>query len=111
MIHKHCGNNDTERHLVAWEDIAMTSKRLMNYCFKTLLNFFLVFGVSVGFAVAGTYYVSPTGSASWPACTNISTPCSVSSSFTNAVAGDIVYFRGGTYQVPAKNFGDTYTGY
>lgn len=111
MMPQYCGSHDAERHLVVSEDIAMTRKRLINYCYKTLFCLFLSLGAVVGFAVAGTYYVSPTGTASWPACTNISTPCSVATAFANAVAGDVVYFRGGTYNVPAKNFGDTYTGY
>ena len=57
---------------------------------------------------AATYYVSNSGSAAWAQCTNINTPCAVQTAFNNAVAGDIVYFRGGTYNVPAKNFGSTY---
>lgn len=60
---------------------------------------------------AATYYVSNNGSALWAQCTNISIPCSVSTAFANATAGDIVYFRGGTYNVPAKNDGNTYAGY
>ena len=48
---------------------------------------------------AATYYVSPTGSAQWAACTNINTPCSWQTAMANAVADDIVYFRGGTYNV------------
>lgn len=62
-------------------------------------------------AIAGVYYVSPSGSATWAQATNINTPTSVATAFANAVAGDKVYFRGGTYNVPAKNFGDTYRGY
>ncbi len=46
---------------------------------------------------AASYYVSPSGTASWPACTNIATPCSAVTAFASAVAGDTVYFRGGTY--------------
>lgn len=52
---------------------------------------------------AETYYVaSTTGGAAWPQCTNISTPCNGRTAVENAVAGDIVYFRGGTYD-PAAN--------
>jgi hypothetical protein len=65
----------------------------------------------IGIVQASTYYVSPTGTATWAQCTNINTPCNVLTSFGNAVAGDTVYFRGGTYNVPAKNFLDTYRGY
>ena len=46
---------------------------------------------------AGTYFVSPTGSALWTACTTTATPCSVATAMANAQAGDLVYFRGGTY--------------
>jgi hypothetical protein len=48
-------------------------------------------------AYAATYYVSPSGLASWPSCSNISTPCSADSAMANAVAGDVVYFRDGIY--------------
>jgi hypothetical protein len=48
---------------------------------------------------AAAYYVSPSGSAKWPACANISTPCAPLTAFANAVAGDTVYFRGGQYEV------------
>lgn len=47
--------------------------------------------------LAGTYYVSPGGSATWQNATNINTPCSPIIAMRNARAGDIVYFRGGTY--------------
>lgn len=51
---------------------------------------------------AETYYVSPTGNAAWTECTVIDTPCNGRTAVENAVAGDIVYFRGGTYN-PAAN--------
>jgi hypothetical protein len=51
---------------------------------------------------AETYYVSPTGTASWAQCTGIGTPCNGRTAVENAVAGDLVYFRGGTYD-PAAN--------
>lgn len=60
---------------------------------------------------AATYYVSNNGTATWTQCTNINTPCPIQTAFNNASAGDIVYFRGGTYNVPAKNAGSTYHGY
>lgn len=50
--------------------------------------------------VAGTYYVSPTGSAPWSGagnCTSSATPCSLATANTNAAAGDTVNLRGGTY--------------
>jgi hypothetical protein len=46
---------------------------------------------------AATYYVSPTGSAAWASATNIDTPTSITTAFSNATAGDLVYLRGGTY--------------
>ena len=52
-----------------------------------------------GVSNAGTYYVSPSGTASWSQCTNINTSCSATTAMTNAVAGDTVYFRGGQYEV------------
>lgn len=52
---------------------------------------------------AATYYVaSTTGGAAWPQCTDIATPCNGRTAVENAVAGDIVYFRGGIYD-PAAN--------
>ncbi len=67
--------------------------------------------VLAGQAWAATHYVSNSGSATWANSTNISTPCSVTTAFANADDDDIVYFRGGTYSVPAKNTGSTYYGY
>jgi len=64
-----------------------------------------------GQAWAATHYVSNSGSATWANSTNISTPCSVTTAFANADDDDVVYFRGGTYNVGAKNFGNTYYGY
>jgi|WetSurMetagenome_2_1015567.scaffolds.fasta_scaffold00113_31 hypothetical protein len=58
-----------------------------------------------------THYVSPSGTATWATASNISTPTSVQIAFNNAAAGNVVCFRGGTYNVPAKDFGDTYRGY
>src|SRR4030042_4329587 len=55
---------------------------------------------SIGFA--GTYWVSPTGTATWGNCSG-PTPlsgtsaCSLSAANTNASAGDIINLRGGTY--------------
>jgi hypothetical protein len=68
--------------------------------------FFIVFSLSffVNKAEAGTYWVSPTGTATWTNCQS-ATPlsgvsaCSRATANTNATAGDIVYFRGGTYTV------------
>lgn len=68
------------------------------------------------FVHAATYWVSPTGEATW-ANAQSETPLSgaacttVALAFANAAAGDTVYFRGGTYNIPAKNTGSTYSGY
>jgi len=67
-------------------------------------------------AMAATYWVAPTGAAAWGSCSG-STPltggnaCSPATAFANAVAGDVVYFRGGTYTSPQRNTGDSYTSY
>lgn len=51
---------------------------------------------------AGTYWVGPTGAASWANCSG-TTPldgtsaCALSTANNNAAAGDVVYLRGGTY--------------
>lgn len=58
------------------------------------------------------YYVSSTShSSNWEAAQNIGTPCDVTSAFANAVAGDTVLFRGGTYTVPQRNSGNWLSGY
>ncbi len=43
------------------------------------------------------YYASSTGTATWSQCTNIVTPCSLNTANSNAVAGDTIYLRAGTY--------------
>lgn len=63
------------------------------------LVFYCLFGV-VNIAKAVTYYVSPTGTAGWAACVSINTPCAPEIAMQNAVAGDVVYFRGGDYFPP-----------
>jgi hypothetical protein len=57
-----------------------------------------------GVARAATYWVSPTGAAVWGSCTGAtplsgSAACSLATANSNAVAGDNVYFRGGTYNL------------
>ena len=68
------------------------------YCF--ILSIFIA-SVTLGMqtAAAATYYVSPAGASAWSQCTDIALPCSPGTAMTNASAGDIVYFRGGTYEV------------
>lgn len=56
-----------------------------------------------GFSQAGTYYVSPTGSATWTNCSgatplNGTTACSWQTAMAGAMPGDTVYFREGTYE-------------
>jgi hypothetical protein len=41
------------------------------------------------------------GNGTWANSTNINTPCSISTAFSKAMAGDTVYFRGGEYKVGA----------
>ena len=72
----------------------------------------LILCLFVAPAWAATYYVSASSiSTLWSAAQSMDTPCTVETAFANAQAGDTVYFRGGTYNVPAKNTGNTYTGY
>jgi hypothetical protein len=70
----------------------------------------VLFGGTAGFsgvASAADYYVSPTGSAAWSACSTTATPCSWQTAMANAIAGDMVYFRGGIYEPgEATRFGD-----
>jgi len=67
------------------------------------LLLFLVFTLAhIAPAAAATYYVSPNGTATWAQATNINTPTDGRTAMLNAVAGDIVYFRGGTYK-PSNN--------
>lgn len=47
--------------------------------------------------LAGTYYVSPSGTASWSNCTTQNQPCRASTAMANASAGDTVIFLDGTY--------------
>ena len=68
-----------------------------------------------GSAVAGTYWVSPDGQAAWSACQgntplNGAAACALSTANDNAVAGDTVYLRGGTYTyTSASGCGNNYT--
>jgi hypothetical protein len=64
---------------------------------KKTLFYIAIFLFLFKTAFAADYYVSPTGSASWGNATSIDTPCSLSTAFTNASAGDTVYLRGGSY--------------
>jgi hypothetical protein len=61
-----------------------------------------------GAAFAATYWVSPTGTASWANCQS-TTPlsgtaaCSQTTANSNAAAGDTVYLRGGTYTLTSSS--------
>ena len=91
--------NDDEDigHLNLWTFTKRTCLMLLLYTCLTL----------PGAAFAATYWVSPTGVASWASCTG-STPlsgtsaCSLSTANKNAAAGDMVYLRGGTYSLNSK---------
>lgn len=77
---------------------------------KIILIVGLVILSAPPFAHSADYYVSPTGTATWAACTTINTPCGGKTAAINAVAGDVVYFRGGTYDPasdPVKEWVDT----
>ncbi|MHC1725280.1 MAG: hypothetical protein AB9866_04580 [Syntrophobacteraceae bacterium] len=60
-----------------------------------------------GGAFAATYWVSPSGAASWASCQS-ATPldgtaaCSYATANAYAAAGDTVYYRGGTYNISNK---------
>ena len=68
----------------------------------TIVVFFVMLSGFYVIAEADTYWVSPTGIASWSDCKSI-TPldgtlaCSMATANSNAAAGDTVYLRGGTY--------------
>jgi hypothetical protein len=62
----------------------------------------ILFLLLCGQVAAGTYWVSPTGAAAWGSAQSVTplsgTACaSVDTAEANAVAGDVVYLRGGTY--------------
>lgn len=67
--------------------------------YRLFLILWGVFGLT-NISSAIDYYVSPSGTASWPICTTSENPCQASSTvkdFLNAQAGDIVNFLPGTY--------------
>ena len=61
------------------------------------LSVCIIFIGFTAYAAAATYYVSPSGNTLWQNCQDVGQPCSPSTAMSNAVAGDVVYFRGGTY--------------
>lgn len=60
-------------------------------------------------AFAFTYWVSSTGASSWATCKSNTDPgenyCSRATAMSSAVAGDVVYFKGGTYTMAAYGTG------
>lgn len=80
----------------------------MNRTMKKILLLILLF-YPLSSALAATYYVEDKGSvanniadqgaSAWSSATNIATPASAGTAMERAQAGDIVYFRGGTYDV------------
>ena len=79
--------------------------------FLLILLFTLLGLAKSSLAATCTHYVSNSGSATWALATNINTPTNVQMAFDNAQAGNVVCFRGGTYNVPPKTDGNTYAGY
>lgn len=64
-------------------------KKLAKACF-VIWMFILIPGV----AQAATYYVSANGNAAWASATNSSTPCSLATANSSAVAGDVIVLSG-----------------
>ncbi|HJX18609.1 MAG TPA: right-handed parallel beta-helix repeat-containing protein [Acidiferrobacterales bacterium] len=77
----------------------------------TKATFAILMCLGAAFAVsahAADYYVSPDGTAAWADCSgatplNGTSACSWQTAMANAVADDMVYFRGGTYHVGTIN--------
>ena len=62
----------------------------------------IIVGMVPGLAFAGTYWVSPDGTAAWGACEGAApldgvSGCALDTANTNALAGDTVVLRAGTY--------------
>ncbi len=53
-------------------------------------------------AIAAIHYVSGAGGTNWAASTAIETPCNITTAFSNAAAGDLVYLRGGDLTVTSS---------
>ena len=79
------------------------AQRLIRTCICAI--FLLCIGVTLpSVAHAATYWVSPTGAATWAQCQGASplsgtAACSLSTANSNAAAGDLVYLRAGTYNI------------
>jgi hypothetical protein len=75
--------------------IKIRSTNMKPVC-KTILLIIFLNIISIA-AKAAVHYVSPTGTATWTASTNINTPCSLPTANANVNAGDTVSMRGGIY--------------
>lgn len=83
-----------------------------NILFLLMISLFLF--PSMG--VAGTYWVSPTGTAaSWGACQSATDPgggssnyCTLTQANSNAAAGDTAYLKGGTYVITGSSTAGIY---
>ena len=69
----------------------------------------------VSYSYAGTYWVSSTGTAGWSNCSGASplsgtAACALSTANANAVAGDTVYLRAGTYTITGDAISPAYSG-
>ena len=76
------------------------SIKALRYKWFVFILFILVSVPSVG--LAGTYWVSPTGTATWANCQSATDPgsgryCALNTANASLVAGDTVYLKGGTY--------------
>lgn len=79
----------------------------MNLKLKIFFLYIIFFGL-LGLSknvLAVEYYVSPSSvSTNWSAAQNIASPCTPQTAMANAMAGDTVYFRGGTYELGPSTF-------
>lgn len=78
-------------------------KTLPPACIATLMLFFASLTLPA-IARAATHWVSPTGAAAWGSCVGSTAlsgtaACSLATANAKAVAGDLVYLRGGTYSL------------
>jgi hypothetical protein len=67
------------------------------------------------FSLAATHWVSPTGAAAWGSCVGASplsgsAACSLGTANSNAAAGDLIYLRGGTYNLSGDGIAPTHSG-
>jgi parallel beta-helix repeat protein len=85
----------------------MCKKKIKKYLGLSCFLMVLWGGISLSSGYAAEYYVAQKGSASanqldegavaWSDAENLNEPCSAGTAMARATAGDVVYFRGGTY--------------